>query len=247
MQRSRSTKGSKKNETRDNHGFPLVKGEEDLLTIKRLGPQIPSDFHPYISRMQDVIPDGHCVYRSVAVGLGYPEHAWPRIRHDLLLEIYLNESVWTHVFDRWDEGDFIRIRDSISWHSVEGCPESHWMEMPHVGLLIAQRYNIILHVLSIQGSFTYFPLTVGPINPRPQAITTLHVNRSHYIHVKLESDYPMPTVNPMWSAHRTLAAEQWEDMYRPRLQHYHSIVNPKKSSDRHKAPSIHLIEDSSKT
>ena len=186
--------------------------------------QIPVEFHPYISRIQDVLPDGHCGYRSVAVGLGFGEYVWPRIRNDLLLEMNQNQELWKYVFERLVKGDFNRIRDGIYWQSVEPCPGNHWMEMPYAGFLAAQRYNIVVHVLSIQGSFTYFPLTVGPLNPRPQAITLVHVHRSHFIHAKLETDYPMPTVQPMWSTHRTIAASEWEEMYRPRLQLYHRIM-----------------------
>ncbi|XP_035832790.1 uncharacterized protein LOC118481692 [Helianthus annuus] len=163
MQPNSST-SSKKKETRDDKVFPLIKGDEHLLCIKRFKNQIPSEFRSYISRIQDVTPDGHCGYRSVAVGLGFTEHAWPNIRRDLLLEIDHNKPRWKHVFETYNEGDFKRIRKSIEWHSVKGCDESHWMEMPQVGLLIAQRYNIVLHVLSIEWSSTIFPLTDAPIN-----------------------------------------------------------------------------------
>ncbi|XP_035838234.1 uncharacterized protein LOC118485849 [Helianthus annuus] len=185
MQRNSST-SSKKKETRDDKGFPLIKGDEHLLSIKRFKNQIPSEFHSYISRTQDVTPDGHCGYRSVAVGLGFTEHVWPNIRRDLLLEIDHNESCWKHVFETYNKGDFKRICKSIEWHSVKGCGPSHWMEMPQVGLLVAQRYNIVLHVLSNEWSTTIFPLMDAPLDPRPQAITLVHVDGGHFIHVKLE-------------------------------------------------------------
>ncbi|GKA29502.1 putative ribonuclease H-like domain-containing protein [Tanacetum coccineum] len=52
--------------------------------------QIPSIFHPYISSssIQNVEPDGNCGFRSVALGLGHPEDYWPRIRWDLVHEIF---------------------------------------------------------------------------------------------------------------------------------------------------------------
>ncbi|KAJ0918682.1 hypothetical protein HanRHA438_Chr05g0220761 [Helianthus annuus] len=89
IQRNNST-SSKKKKTRDDHGFPLMNGDEHLLTIMRFKDQIPSEFHSYISRIQEVTPDGHCGYRSVAVALGFGEYVWPRIRSDLLLEIHHN-------------------------------------------------------------------------------------------------------------------------------------------------------------
>ncbi|XP_035838222.1 uncharacterized protein LOC110877735 [Helianthus annuus] len=242
MQPNSST-SSKKKETRDDKVFPLIKGDEHLLCIKRFKNQIPSEFRSYISRIQDVTPDGHCGYRSVAVGLGFTEHAWPNIRRDLLLEIDHNKPRWKHVFETYNEGDFKRIRKSIEWHSVKGCDESHWMEMPHVGLLIAQRYNIVLHVLSIEWSSTIFPLTDAPLDPRPQAITLVHVHGGHFIHAKLEGDYPMPLVNPMWSAHRSIAAKRWEEMYTPQLEHYYELMHPKSDRDKDREPSLNVIED----
>ncbi|KAF5755561.1 putative MULE transposase domain, FHY3/FAR1 family [Helianthus annuus] len=242
MQPNSST-SSKKKETRDDKVFPLIKGDEHLLCIKRFKNQIPSEFRSYISRIQDVTPDGHCGYRSVAVGLGFTEHAWPNIRRDLLLEIDHNKPRWKHVFETYNEGDFKRIRKSIEWHSVKGCDQSHWMEMSQVGLLIAQRYNIVLHVLSIEWSSTIFPLTDAPLDPRPQAITLIHVHGGHFIHAKLEGDYPMPLVNPMWSAHRSIAAKRWEEMYTPRLEHYYELMHPKSDRDKDREPSLNVIED----
>ncbi|XP_035835788.1 uncharacterized protein LOC118484017 [Helianthus annuus] len=242
MKRNSST-SSKKKETRDDQGFPLMKGDEHFLSIKRFKNQIPSEFHSYISRIQDVTPYGHCGYRSVAVGLGFTEHVWPRIQSDLLLEIDHNKPRWKHVFETYEEGDFKRIRNSIEWHSVKGCDPSHWMEIPHVGLLVAQMYNIVLHVLSIEGSSTIFPLTDAPLDPRPQAITLVHVYGGHFIHAKLEGDYPMPLAAPLWSTHRSIAAKRWEEMYRPRLQQYYELINPKSDSDKDREPSINVIED----
>ncbi|KAF5787840.1 hypothetical protein HanXRQr2_Chr10g0457351 [Helianthus annuus] len=100
MQRNSST-SYKNKETRDDKGFPLMKGDEHLLSN-----QIPSEFHSYISRIQDVTPDGHCGYRSVAVGLGFSEHAWSNIRRDLLLEIDHNKARWKHIFETYNKGDF---------------------------------------------------------------------------------------------------------------------------------------------
>ena len=54
------SKSSKKKETRDDHGFPLIIGDEYVGIIERFKSDIPPVFHPYVSCIRDVMPDGHC-------------------------------------------------------------------------------------------------------------------------------------------------------------------------------------------
>ncbi|KAK1431575.1 hypothetical protein QVD17_08035 [Tagetes erecta] len=62
-------------------------GDEERFNFMRFAPYIPKVFHPYISRTVDVRGDGNCGFRSVAVGLGLPEHEWQFIRSELYQEL----------------------------------------------------------------------------------------------------------------------------------------------------------------
>ncbi|KAF5780219.1 putative OTU domain, MULE transposase domain, FHY3/FAR1 family [Helianthus annuus] len=234
------SKSSKKKETRDDHGFPLIIGDEYVGIIERFKSDIPPVFHPYVSCIRDVMPDGHCGFRSVAVGLGMDQSSWGRIRRDLVQEMDQNESIWFPIFEAWAAGYFYTHRQGLIWDSVAGCGENHWMDFPFAGLLIAQTYGIGVHLLTttMGASSTYFPILSPPANQQPLFITLTHVNENHFIHVKLEGDYPMPPAHGLWLTHRRPHTEQWEDMYLPRLEWYTSIMNPRPRSN----PSLNYID-----
>nr|GEV29393.1 hypothetical protein [Tanacetum cinerariifolium] len=54
--------------------------------------QLPQIFHPYVTELQDVIGDGNCRFRSIAVALGLPQDQRPRIRSDLASELDCNRQ-----------------------------------------------------------------------------------------------------------------------------------------------------------
>ncbi|XP_035836042.1 uncharacterized protein LOC110888699 [Helianthus annuus] len=209
-------------------------------TTKQFKYAIPPVFHPYVSCIRDVMPDGHCGFRSVAVGLGMDQSSWGLIRRDLVQEMDQNESIWFPIFEAWAEGYFYTHRQGLIWDSVAGCGENRWMDFPFAGLLIAQTYGIGVHLLTttMGASSTYFPILSPPANQQPLFITLTHVNENYFIHVKLEGDNPMPPAHGLWLTHRRPHIEQWEDMYLPRLEWYTSIMNPRPRSN----PSLDYID-----
>nr|GEY08546.1 RNA-directed DNA polymerase, eukaryota [Tanacetum cinerariifolium] len=62
---------------------------DEQIEIERLRKQIPKVVHPYILVLdiQNVMSDGNCGFRAVALGLGLSEDQWPRIRSDLVREL----------------------------------------------------------------------------------------------------------------------------------------------------------------
>ncbi|XP_022019957.1 uncharacterized protein LOC110920021 [Helianthus annuus] len=145
------------------------------------------------------------------------ECLWGHIRRDLVQEMDQNKSTWFPIFEAWEEGYFNTHREGLIWDSVSGCPPSHEMYFPLAGLLIAQRYGIGIHLLILDASATFFPILSPPADRQPLFITLALVNDTHFIHVKLEGDYPMPPINGLWLTHRRTHAGQWEDMYMPSL------------------------------
>lgn len=112
LQRSRSST-SKSLDTQHDHGFPLIKDNAALNTINHYKSYIPSIFHPYMSRIQDVEPDGNCGFRALAVSLRMSEEQWPSIREYLMLEMDENEAFWTNTFDSVSPGVFRKLRHSL--------------------------------------------------------------------------------------------------------------------------------------
>ncbi|KAI3806408.1 hypothetical protein L1987_22313 [Smallanthus sonchifolius] len=200
IQHRRPTKGKGKQPQDDNAylGFPLIMGKDAVNNINCFKDSIPSVFHPYISQIQDVNPDGNCGFRSVALGLGLNENRWLFIRQQLLQEMDNKEEWWRTVFDRVAFQEYDMLRHTIDWQDVKAAPVSRWMSMPYTGLLIAQRFGVIVHLLSIAGNQTFFPLWFGPnVHAQHQTVSLVHVNRAHFIHVKLDGDFPIPTPNAL--------------------------------------------------
>jgi histone-lysine N-methyltransferase SETD2 len=228
MQRSRSTANKAKAKldfmglSRDPLVFPLITDVKEFNDISRFDKYIPRRYHPYVEKLEDVVPDGNCGYRAVCRGLGMIQHKWDLIRQECLLELENNEQIWRHLFDREVEGRYNEVKTNINWFSVEGAPPSNWMWMPYAGLLIAQRFGMILHVLSIEGNRTYFPLLDSPHAEyirRPHiAATIAHVRGNHFIYVKLADDHPMPMTDFFWNYYRGDAAANWAVVYDERLK-----------------------------
>ncbi|KAK5834544.1 hypothetical protein PVK06_018426 [Gossypium arboreum] len=160
--------------------------------------QIPDMFHPYITHVQDV------------------RDQWLYVRHQLLDELLSSYYVYARVFtDGIDE-----LRNSLCF-SQSPAPAEHWMVMPMTGILIANRFGVILNYLTKRGDITFFPLWRGPEHFQyHHAITIAHVYDNHNVMVQLEGDYPMPTISAYWIRHRSLSTAGWQTMYMSRLEFY---------------------------
>nr|KAJ0219272.1 hypothetical protein LSAT_V11C300129580 [Lactuca sativa] len=83
--------------------YKIDLNEEPPLGHNSLLDEIPSIFHPYITHIQNVLGDGNCGFRSVAVCLGYGEDQWLYIRQQLLDELFCSYDDYTRVFVGCDE------------------------------------------------------------------------------------------------------------------------------------------------
>nr|KJB65665.1 hypothetical protein B456_010G106000 [Gossypium raimondii] len=163
--------------------------------------EIPNMFHPYITHVQDVRGDGNCGFRAIYVCLGYGEDQWLYVRNQLLNESLSSYDVYARVFtDGIDE-----LRNSLCFSQSPAFAE-HWMVMPMTGVLIANRFGVILNYLTKRGDITFFPLWRGPEHFQcHHAITIAYVYDNHNVMVQLEGDYPMPTISAYWIRHRALS------------------------------------------
>ncbi|TYH52826.1 hypothetical protein ES332_D09G055000v1 [Gossypium tomentosum] len=150
-------------------------------------------FHPYITHVQDVRGDGNCGFRAISVCLGYGKDQWLYVRHQLLDELLTSYDVYARVFtDGIDE-----LRNSLCFSQLP-APAEHWMVMPMTGVLIANRFGVILNYLTKRCEITFFPLW-------------------------REGDYPMPTISAYWIRHRAPSTAGWQTMYMSRLEFYRQL------------------------
>ena len=130
------------------------------------------------------MPDGNCGFRSVAVGLGIDQKHWIWVRQQLIEEMDTHEDHWRRIFDGVINNMYDEIRETINWLEVQGAPERHWMWMPYTGLLIAQKFGVPVHFLSLGASCSFFPLWSGPkYNSNQRIVTFAFVNKNHFINI----------------------------------------------------------------
>ncbi|TYG68542.1 hypothetical protein ES288_D05G161300v1 [Gossypium darwinii] len=153
--------------------------------------EIPDMFHPYITHVQDVRGDGNYGFRAISVCHGYGEDQWLYVQHQLLNELLSSYDVYARVFTYGID----ELRNSLCF-SQSPAPADHWMVMPMTGVLIANRFGVILNYLTKQCDITFFPIWRGPEHFQyHHAITIAHVYDNHNVMVQLEGDYPMPTMS----------------------------------------------------
>ncbi|KAC9897490.1 hypothetical protein E3N88_45121 [Mikania micrantha] len=197
--------------------IPVHLTDNKLYNFNRFKDHIPDIFHPYISRIQDVVPDGNCGFQSLAVALGLPETEWLTIRHALLTESIQNANVYINVL----LGVFDEIQESLKWSKPEFAPRRYWMQMPETGLLIANAFGVIVVFISLGASVTIFPLWTSPEFLQPHRIVSfVFVNDNHFVMVELTGDYPMPTPSWYWSRFKSQDAAAWEMWYKQCLDSY---------------------------
>ncbi|XP_076958902.1 uncharacterized protein LOC143634796 [Bidens hawaiensis] len=186
---------------------------------------IPKVFHPYITNIQNVKGDGNCGFRAIAVCLGLDEEkSYEYIRQQMREELQNRYDIYKDMF----------VRDVNSlYHDLcffgSPCPEEHWMKMPEAGVLIANRFGVIIHSLSMSGSTTIFPFWSGPEESQHHRalIIALVFGETHYVMVELQGESPMPVITPYWNLNNiSRSAVRWETMYKPRLELYSQLYRP---------------------
>ncbi|KAD3066808.1 hypothetical protein E3N88_34688 [Mikania micrantha] len=165
--------------------FPRNMKPEGLNNVYCFDRLILPLLQPYVINIQDIEPDGNCGFRSVPVGLGFDENHWAFIRQQLLHELDFNADLYRYVFNSYDPGSSDVLRNTINRQQIAPAPAEHWMFMPHTGLVIAQRFGVIVHLFSSQGPQTIFPLwTSANSFPRHKVVSLVHLD-IHYINVTL--------------------------------------------------------------
>ena len=75
-------------------------------------------------------------------------------------------------------------------------------------------------------------LTTAERSVSHQTVTLVYVNKSHFIHVRLEGEYPMPTPSGYWrQLTRNTPAESWYHYYKERIDQYNTIVDEYRTRD----------------
>jgi hypothetical protein len=221
--------------------IPYVPGDEEKNNFIRYKDWIPSILHPYIVRTEDIVGDGNCGFRAIARGLGLDQNMWQYIRTELLQELDGDLDNYIKLFD-----DCASLRYSLEWSGMGFAPPEYWMNMPTCGILAANRFGVVITFIERDISYTIFPFHVGPEVVMPHNFIAIAlVNNNHFIRVHLTDDHPMPPINEYWRHRRTSYANNWEVMYKKRLDDYADMMAALKPR-RAKTKEVITISSSSK-
>ena len=192
--------------------------------------QFPEMFHRYITHVHDVIGDGNCGFRAIAVWLGLHEDAWPTIRWQLLEEL---EAYKTEYLEMFGSEDWITTYNTLNFFRTDqGAPYDHWMSMPEIPVLIACKYNVILHVIAMTGSATYLPLRSTPPAWYQHVHYTIgYVNGNHYAKLVFAEGYPFPTITSHFFRVSYHCAAGWATPYTDRIQKYNRLLRVNCTTD----------------
>jgi histone-lysine N-methyltransferase SETD2 len=192
--------------------------------------QFPEMFHRYITHVHDVIGDGNCGFRAIAVWLGLHEDAWPTIRWQLLEEL---EAYKTEYLEMFGSEDWITTYNTLNFFRTDqGAPYDHWMSMPEIHVLIACKYNVILHVIAMTGSATYLPLRSTPPAWYQHVHYTIgYVNGNHYAKLVFAEGYPFPTITSHFFRFSYHCAAGWATPYTDRIQKYNRLLRVNCTTD----------------
>jgi hypothetical protein len=186
--------------------------------------QIPIWMLKFIKKVTDVTGDGHCGFRAVAVlrHLTIDDHQL--IRYNLYKELVGVENArYRRMIN--DDKRYKEVYNALSYSGIGNAPRDKWMTMLDMGLLIAQKFNQVVVVLSIglRRSTTYFPLCGPPPTCISRLMCLAYVNDNHFMALDLKDDCSIPPTCNLWRRHHREDAQSWPDRYVTRMSDYNEL------------------------
>ncbi|XP_057444298.1 protein FAR1-RELATED SEQUENCE 6-like [Lotus japonicus] len=103
----------------------------------------------------------------------------------------------------------------------EEANDEHWFSLPEMGVVAATTFQLILITLSVDGSSTFVPIAGAPPT-EPLCIVLGHVDKIHWVQVKLAEGHLFPKIVPLWDRNCESEASEWKEFLKDRMP----IVNP---------------------
>lgn len=96
------------------------------------------------------------------------------------------------------EDDINGLYNSLNFQGSGFAPSTHWMIVPDTCLLIASRYDAIVHLLTVSNNntSTCFPIRSSPFDSQHLVIAIGHVFGN------LQGEYPMALIMVVWRFHK---------------------------------------------
>jgi hypothetical protein len=184
---------------------------------------LPWQFQQYMSHTVDVKADGHCGFRAIAAQIYDSEEGWAQVRHDLIEEIIQNRYLYNAVYLEENRADEI-LESRRCW--MPTAPYTKWMDCMSLGVVIASRYNIVLHTFdaNVGGCFTHLPLRSRPIPVRQRIEIAIARINSHFVQLFLRPNHPVPPIPMWWWNNASIEAKEWALSYDTRLDSWFEVL-----------------------
>ncbi|XP_058217392.1 uncharacterized protein LOC131328467 [Rhododendron vialii] len=148
------------------------------------------------------IPDRYI--QAIAAQIGYSENDWNQVREELIEEIRQDYYLYGVIYLSYDMANqLLQLLDCFE----PTASEAHWMEAMTLGVVIATRYNLVLHTFdeNVFSCFTHLPLTSPPVLVEDRRkIAIAHVG-NHFDHASDE-------------------AKRWADSYETRILLWYEVM-----------------------
>ena len=107
------------------------------------------------------------------------------------------------------------------------APRPYWMECMSLGIVIASRYNIVLHTFDANagGCFTHLPLRSRPVPVRQSQEIAIACINNHFVQLFLCPNHPVPPIPMWWWNNASDEAKGWALSYDTRLNLWFEVLD----------------------
>ncbi|GFY89206.1 hypothetical protein Acr_06g0011460 [Actinidia rufa] len=112
-------------------------------------------------------------------------------------------------------------------YGEDNWAQAYWMDSMALGVVIASRYNLVLHTFDIyhSGCFTHLPLRSHPVPIKDRReIAVACIQGNHFVQTFLSPHYLVPPTPVWWRQHVSIKIRRWVDSYIVRINLWSKIM-----------------------
>jgi histone-lysine N-methyltransferase SETD2 len=190
---------------------------------------MPQFMQPYIEDFVDVVGDGYCGYRVVALHENGNEDDYELVKLNMIREIKNHRKLYENVFGGKARVEVIieALHPGPKSTRRSVAPKEKWLSFPDMGHVIASYYNRIVVELTspvIGVSETFFPLRSKPPTNPESRILCLGLIPDHFVQVKLKPGAILPKASSEWRRYCNDEAMAWEYPFMDRMLVFEDLI-----------------------
>lgn len=165
--------------------YSSVRQSESRVALRgsKMEKYFPPYIREYIESYTDVVGDGNCGFRVVALAVLGDEDQWRTIRSDMLGDLRERRELYDNVIGGLTTMSSL---DQTINHFDGPCSPANYFSVPDCGYVAATTYNIFIMTFGETGGYLCPPVALKPYRALPSARVVLgHVNNyNHWILVR---------------------------------------------------------------